>query len=252
MIYAHIGWRTHTVFNPNSNNDHIVNTYILPSFGDYPLSLGLGHLGPVGITAYFGFIDICKPKPNEVVVVSGAAGAVGHLVGQIAKNIGCKVIGIAGSDEKCAWLTNEIGFDHAINYKTESIDQVLKMFAPDGVDCYFDNVGGEISSSVIYQMREFGRISVCGSISAYNTPMADWPREPILQPIFVFKELKMEGFLCTRYWSKWFDGIEQLKEWTDEGKLKYRETITNGFENMPKALIDMFHGQNFGKSVVKV
>lgn len=201
----------------------MIQPYVLPSFGNLPASLGLGHLGMPGNTAYFGFLEICKPKEGEVVVVSGAAGAVGNLVGQIAKIKGCKVIGIAGSDDKCAWLTSEIGFDHAINYKTEAIADVLKKYAPNGVDCYFDNVGGGISSIVISQMSEFGRISVCGSISSYNLPISEWPMVPILQPLFVFKQLMMQGFIVKRYWDNWFDGIAQLKQWTDEGKLKYRE-----------------------------
>lgn len=251
-VYGSFGWRTHTIFNPKTEDQGLIKPYVLSSFGNLPVSLGLGHLGMPGNTAYFGFLEICKPKEGDVVVVSGAAGAVGNLVGQIAKVKGCKVIGIAGSDDKCAWLTKEIGFDHAINYKTESVGDVLKGYAPDGVDCYFDNVGGGISSIVISQMREFGRISVCGSISSYNLPIAEWPKVPILQPSFVFNQLKMEGFLVTRWWNKWFDGIDQLKQWTDEGKLKYRETVTDGFENMPQALIDMLQGQNTGKAVVKV
>lgn len=124
-----------------------------------------------GNTAYFGFLDLCQPKEGEVVVVSGAAGAVGTIVGQIAKIKGCKVIGIAGSADKCEWITKDLGFDHAINYKTEDVRELLKKYAPDGVDCYFDNVGGRLSSIVIEQMRDFGRISVCGSISSYNSPV---------------------------------------------------------------------------------
>lgn len=252
-VCGSFGWRTHTVFNLNAaDKSFSMNPYVLPSFGDLPLSLGLGHLGMPGNTAYFGFLEICKPKAGEVVVVSGAAGAVGSLVGQLAKIKGCKVIGIAGSDEKCAWLTNEMGFDHAINYKTEAVADILKKYAPDGIDCYFDNVGGGISSIVINQMREFGRISVCGSISSYNLPVTEWPKVPIMQPSFVFKQLKMEGFIVSRWIGNWFDGISQLKQWTDEGKLKFRETITNGFENMPSALISMLSGQNFGKAIVKV
>ncbi|XP_055297765.1 prostaglandin reductase 1-like isoform X2 [Sitodiplosis mosellana] len=253
FVYGTFGWRTHKIFNANDGNDNtLIKPYVLPSFGDLPLSLGLGHFGMPGNTAYFGLLDICKPKEDEVVVVSGAAGAVGNLVGQIAKIKGCKVIGIAGSDDKCTWLTKEIGFDHAINYKTEPVHKTLKQYAPDGVDCYFDNVGGELSSIVINQMRDFGRISVCGSISSYNLPYSDWPKVPFLQPAFVFKQLKMEGFLVPRYWNKWFDGLAQLKQWTDEGKLQYRETVTEGFENMPQALIDMLEGKNVGKAVVKV
>lgn len=225
---------------------------MLPSFGDLPLSLGIGILGMIGITALFGLLDICEPKEGEVVVVSGAAGAVGNLVGQIAKIKRCKVIGITGSKSKCTWLTTEMGFDHAINYKTENVGDMLSKYAPNGIDCYFDNVGGKISSTIILQMREYGRISVCGAISTYNLMVSEWPLVRTLQPTFVFKQLKMEGFVVSRYWYKWFDGIAQLKQWTNEGKLKYRETITNGFENMPQAFIDMLQGENFGKAIVTV
>lgn len=253
-IYGLFGWRTHTVFNPDRADTGFLKPYVypLPSFGDLPLSLGLGIFGMPGVTALFGFLDICEPKAGEVVVVSAAAGAVGSLVGQIAKIKGCKVIGIAGSSEKCDWLTREIGFDYAINYKTEAVADVLGKCAPNGVDCYFDNVGGKLSSVVIDQMRDFGRISVCGSISAYNLPIMEWPLVRILQPIFAFKQLTMTGFIVSRFASKWHDGIAQLKRWTDQGKLKYHETITNGFENMPEAFIDMLQGQNFGKAIVKV
>lgn len=168
------GWRSHTVFNPNDNHDLVMRPYVLPSFGKLPLSLGVGLLGMPGNTAYFGLLELCQPKEGEVVVVSGAAGAVGTIVGQIAKIKGCKVIGIAGSDDKCAWLTEELGFDHAINYKTEAVGELLKKYAPKGVDCYFDNVGGGLSSIVIGEMRDFGRISVCGSISSYNSPVNDF------------------------------------------------------------------------------
>lgn len=204
-----------------------------------------------GNTAYFGFVDLCQPKKNEVVVVSGAA-AVGSLVGQIAKIIGCKVIGIAGTHDKCEWLTREMGYDHAINYKTASITEELKTFAPDGIDCYFDNVGGETSSIVLGQMRSFGRVAVCGSTSSYNLPMNEWPKMPIIQPLLIKNQLSMQGFLFTRFLTKWFDGIAQMKMWTEQGKLKYRETVTNGFENMPQALIDMLEGKNYGKAIVKV
>lgn len=230
----------------------MVRPYVLPSLGELPSSLGLGHLGMTGNTAYFGFLDICKPKEGEVVVVSGAAGAVGSLAGQITKIKGCRVIGIAGNDDKCTWLTTEVGFDHAINYKTQSIADDLNKYAPDGVDCYFDNVGGEISSVVINQMRDHGRIAAIGSISSNNLPVAEWPKVPVLQPIFILRQLKMEGLLVISQWDRWFEGINQLKHWIDEGKLKYRETITNGFENMPQALIEMLHGENFGKAIVKV
>lgn len=217
------------------------------------MSLGLGQLGMPGNTAYFGLLNICEPKEGETVVVSGAAGAVGNLVGQIAKIKGCKVIGICGTDDKCEWLTKELNFDYAINYKTANIGESLRKYAPDGVDCYFDNIGGEISSIIIHQMRLFGRIAVCGStISSYNLPLDEWPKAPVLQPAFIPKQLTMKGFLVFRYWDQWFDGIEQMKKWTEEGKIKYRETITNGFENTPQALIDILQGKNTGKAIVKL
>lgn len=204
-----------------------------------------------GNTAYFGFLEICQPKAGEVVVVTGAAGAVGSIVGQIAKLKGCMVIGVAGSDDKCKWLEDELGFDHTINYKTADIHAELKKAAPDGIDCYFDNVGGTISSIIINQMRDYGRISVCGSISSYNTASSDWPKVPILQPKFVFNQLSMKGFLVWAYNDRLFEGITNMKKWVDEGKIKYRETTTDGFENMPKALIDMLQGKNTGKAIVK-
>lgn len=212
-------------------------------------------MGIPGIAAYYGFLDICKPKEGEIVVVTDAAGCVGSLVGQIAKIKGCKVIGIVGSDEKSERINRKLGFDYAINFKTESVADALQKYAPNGIDCYFDCIGGaptEVSTVVIHQMREFGRISVCGAKSSYNLPLDEWPKAPILQPIFNWKQLKMEGFIVTRFWDKWFDGITQLKRWIDEGKITYRETITNGFENAPQALVEMLEGRNICKAIVKV
>lgn len=252
-VYGSLGWRTHSIFNPKTPDEELlVKPHILQTYGDYPISLYLGHFGGTGISAYFGFLNMCKPKEGEVVVVTAAAGAVGMVVGQIAKSIGCKVIGITGSNEKCAWLTQELGFDHAINYKTKKIDDLLTEYSPEGVDCYFDNVGGGISSIVNNHMRDFGRIAVCGAISVYNLPIAEWPKLPPLQPTFALKQLKMQGFHVCTWEYKRFEAIARLREWTDDGKLKYRETITDGFENMPQALIDLFNGKNFGKSIVKV
>lgn len=225
-----------------------------------------------GNAAQFGLSEIIKPKAGEVIVISGAAGTVGSAVGQIAKARGLTVIGIAGSDDKCKWLTNDLGFDHAINYKTESVRDVLKQYAPQGVDAYFDNVGGEISSTVINQMRNFGRVASCGAISSYNLPPAQWPKATIIQPTFVAKQLKMEGFLVQRFFDKWFDAIADSKRLIEEGKLKYHETVVDGFNNMPQvsiyhsnsffwfltnyhitsqAFIDMLEGKHFGKTVIK-
>lgn len=225
--------------------------FILPPLGDLPLSLALGHLGMTGFTGYFGFMDICDPKDGDVVVISSAAGAVGSLVGQIAKLKGCKVIGICGTDSKCDWIKEELGFDHAINYKTESVDEMLNEYAPDGVDSYFDNVGGEMTSTVFSKMRENGRIAICGAISAYNLPFFEWPTTPLLLPMFTLKQLTMRGFNVKRYVNDFGTGMMQLKEWIEDGSIKYRETITEGFENMPQAFIDMLDGQCVGKAVIQ-
>ncbi|XP_055526141.1 prostaglandin reductase 1-like [Wyeomyia smithii] len=247
FIFGNFGWRTHTICNP-SVGDFRAKPYVLPDFGEVPLSLGLGVLGMPGNSAYFGFLEICKPKECETVVVSGAAGAVGSLVGQIAKIKGCTVVGITGTDEKCEWIKN-IGYDYAINYKTQDIKAELKKAAPKGVDCYFDNVGGTTTEIVRGQMNTFGRISVCGIISSYNEE-----RAKVFDPQrdFVGKQLKQEGFVVSRWNARWMEGIEQNLKWIQEGKMKYRETITEGFENMPDAFIGMLKGVNIGKAIVKV
>jgi prostaglandin reductase 1 len=170
-------------------------------------------------------------------------------VGQTAKMRGCRVVGFAGSDEKCKWLENELGFDKAINYKSENVYKQLKQAAPKGVDVYFDNVGGEISSMIFSQMNDYGRISVCGAISSYNNEI---PKVPAVQTLFVFKQLKMEGFLVWRYTDRWMEGIDAVAKWIQDGKVKYHETVTEGFENTPQAFIDMLRGKNFGKAIVKV
>ncbi|XP_060535060.1 prostaglandin reductase 1-like isoform X2 [Cylas formicarius] len=167
-ITGMFGWRTHSIVSDATIGWPSMPTYVLPDFGKLPISLALGALGTPGNTAYLGFLEICQPKSGETVVVSGAAGAVGNQVGQIAKIKGCKVIGIAGSDEKGKWLVDDLKFDHFINYKTQNVDEALKELAPEGIDCYFDNVGGEISTIVLNNMNAYGRVSVCGSISGYN------------------------------------------------------------------------------------
>lgn len=251
-VFGEFGWRTYTIYNPKKPLNFLINEipYILPDFGNLPVSLGLGYLGMPGNAASFGFLEICMPKEGETVVISTAAGAVGSLVGQIAKLKGCYVIGFAGSDEKCKWLESELGFDKAINYKTENVSVALKKAAPKGVDCYFDNVGGALSSTVMEQMNRFGRISVCGSITNYNSE--EDIKVPAPQMNFIFNQLKMEGFICARWMDKWTEGIFRNLKWIQEGKIKYRETITEGFENQPQAFIDMLSGKSVGKAVVKV
>lgn len=251
LICGPFGWRTHTIFKPEDDNG-LIRPYVLPSFGKLPLSLGVGYLGMPGNAAHFGLLEICKPQPGNVVVVTSAAGAVGSLVGQLAKLKGCKVIGLTGSDEKCKWLESELGFDHAINYKTADIAVELDKIAPDGVDCFFDTVGGSNSSTILHKMRDFGRIAIAGSIVAYNQPMDEWQKVPMFQPDVLFKQLTISGFLIWGHTDEWLDRIGQIQKWIEEGKIKYNETITNGFENMPKALIEMLQGNNVGKSVVNL
>lgn len=250
FMFGQYGWRSHTISNPEVK-DPAQMSYLLPSMGPLPVSLGVGALGMPGNTAFFGLLELCQPKAGETVVVTGAAGAVGSLVGQIAKLKGCRVIGFAGSDDKCGWLEKELGFDKAINYKKDDLKKALKEAAPKGVDCYFDNVGGELSSMIINQMNLFGRIAVCGSISAYNLEYNDYPKVPILQPIVVTNQLRMEGFIVHRWANRWMEGITEILKWIQEGKIKYHETVTEGFENTPTAFIEMLRGSNTGKAVVR-
>lgn len=198
-------------------------------------------------------MEICKPKPGETVAVTGAAGAVGMLVGQIAKIKGCKVIGFAGTNEKCDWLKKELGFDHVINYKSDNLKKQLAASAPNGIDCYFDNVGGELSSLILANMNLYGRVSVCGSISGYNTmnETIEFPKATIVQPSIVFQQLKIEGFIVYRWTDRWAEGITALRTWIEEGKLKYHETITDGFDNIPQAFIDMLRRKNAAKAAAR-
>ncbi len=215
-----------------------------------PVSTALGLLGMPGMTAYFGLLEICKPQPGETVVISGAAGAVGSLVGQIAKIKGCRAVGIAGSEEKVAWLVNELGFDAALNYKTtQDYLAKLKELCPNGIDCYFDNVGGKITEAVFLRLNAKARIAICGQISQYN--LAKPEAGPPLIHLLV-KQAKAEGFLVFQYLNRYPEGIAQMAQWLKEGKLKYREEIIEGFENTPKAFIGLFHGDNTGKMLVKV
>ncbi len=216
-----------------------------------PVSTALGVLGMPGMTAYFGFLEICRPQAGETTLVSGAAGAVGSLVGQIAKIKGCRAVGIAGADQKVEWLVNELDFDAAFNYKTTSdYSAKLKELCPKGIDCYFDNVGGAITDAVFPLMNVFGRVSVCGLISQYNLEKPE-PGPRLLSFVLV-KQLKAEGFIVSRWQSRWGEGIAQMAQWLREGKLKYREDIVEGFENTARAFIGLLKGDNTGKMLVKV
>ncbi|NXU53285.1 PTGR1 reductase, partial [Turnix velox] len=245
FVVGRSGWRTHFISNGK-------DLHLLPSTWpeSLPRSLALGTVGMPGLTAYFGLLKVCKMKPGETVLVNAAAGAVGSVVGQLAKIGGCRVVGCAGSDDKVAYL-KEIGFDEAFNYKTvSSLDEALRKASPDGYDCFFDNVGGEFANIAINQMKKYGRIAVCGAISQYNDSLPQ--KGPYIQVPMIFKELQMEGFIVSRWESCWEEGLKALLKWVVEGKLKFHEHITEGFENMPMAFIGMLKGENLGKAIVKV
>ncbi len=216
-----------------------------------PLSSYLGVLGMTGLTAYLGLTEIGKPKAGETVVVSGAAGAVGSVVGQIAKVLGCRVVGIAGSDEKVEELKSEFGFDAGINYKTtENMTKAISEACPEGVDVYFDNVGGEISDGVMMNVNQFARVIVCGAISMYNATSI--PMGPRLDSILIKKSVLKQGFIVFNYAAKYGEAMSHIAKWLQEGKLKSTETVVEGFENSPQAFIDLFEGKNKGKMVVKI
>jgi NADPH-dependent curcumin reductase CurA len=216
-----------------------------------PVSTALGVLGATGLTAYFGLLDVCHPKAGETVVVSGAAGAVGSIVGQIAKIKGCRTVGIAGGDDKIEWLLKDCGYDAAFNYKTtENYGAKLKELCPNGIDVYFDNVGGAITDAVFMQINTFARLSICGQISQYNNAKPEMG--PRLLGMLIVARAKCQGFLITDYIPRFPEALKEMSNWLREGKIKYREDIVDGFENLPKAFIGLFHGENIGKRIVKV
>jgi len=215
-----------------------------------PVTTTLGVLGMPGLTAYFGLLDIGRPTEGETVVVSGAAGAVGLTVCQIAKIKGCHVVGIAGSDEKNLYLERELSVDKTINYKSGNTFQALKNACPDGVDVYFDNVGGEVSDAGLPLINKGARIPLCGQISMYNLEKPDVGAR--VQPYLLVKSALMQGFIITDYASRFSEGIDQLLRWYTEGKLKHAENIVEGFENAPRAFLGLFKGENLGKQLVKV
>ncbi|SDH68815.1 hypothetical protein SAMN05192534_10980 [Alteribacillus persepolensis] len=216
-----------------------------------PVSTHLGILGITGLTAYFGLLDIGKPKEGETVVISGAAGAVGSAAGQIAKIKGARVVGIAGSDEKNQYLKEKLQFDETINYKTTSnMKAAIEKACPNGVDVYFDNVGGEISDAVHAYVNKFARIVVCGAISSYNLEGEDIG--PRVQTTLIKKSALMQGFTLGDFSDRFSEGSAALAAWLQEGKLTYEETIKEGFEQIPDAFLDLFKGNNIGKLLVKV
>ncbi len=216
-----------------------------------PLSAYLGILGMTGFTAYLGLTEIGAPKKGETIVVSGAAGAVGSVVGQVGKILGCRVVGIAGSEEKVEMLKKTFGFDEAINYNTTTnITEAIAAACPNGVDIYFDNVGGSISDGVLANVNHFARVVLCGSISVYNETST--PTGPRVEALLIKNSALMQGFTIGDYTKKLPEAMEQLSKWLMDGKLTFTETIVEGFDNVPQAFMDLFEGKNKGKMIVKI
>ncbi len=243
IVQGEFGWQEYAL----SNGQGVRK--VDPSIA--PISTAIGILGMPGLTAYFGLLEIGQPKAGETVVVSGAAGAVGMAVGQIAKIKGCRVIGIAGSDEKVKYLVEELGFDGAFSYKTtKNYVEELKKLCPRGIDVYFDNVGGPITDAVIPLLNIKARLSICGQISQYNV------EKPELGPrwlwALIVKQARVEGFLVFQFFERFAPAVAEMAGWIKAGKLKYREDVVEGFENVPRAFIGMLEGDNLGKRIVKV
>jgi NADPH-dependent curcumin reductase CurA len=216
-----------------------------------PMSHLISVYGIAGLTAYFGLLDVGRPKEGETVLVSAAAGSVGSLVGQIAKIKGCKAVGIAGGQEKCDWVVNELGFDACVDYKAGGLYKSLKAAAPQGVDVYFDNVGGDILDAALGMMNARGRIACCGAISQYETSTPS-PGPRGVPGLIVVKRLTMQGFIVTDFFRDRNRAFADLQSWMASGKLKVRDEITEGLENTPQALIGLLNGANRGKAMVRV
>ncbi|MEZ5521144.1 MAG: NADP-dependent oxidoreductase [Dokdonella sp.] len=215
-----------------------------------PLPVYLGTLGMPGMTAYFGILEVGQLKDGETVVVSGAAGAVGQVVGQIAKIKGCHVVGIAGGADKCRYITDELGFDAAIDYKAEDVKEALKRHCPKGIDVYFDNVGGDILDAALSRLAMHARIVICGAISQYNNT------EPVKGPSnylsLLVNRASMKGMVVFDFAARYGEAVKEMAGWMKQGKLKSREDIAEGIENFPETLLKLFKGENTGKLVLKV
>jgi NADPH-dependent curcumin reductase CurA len=214
-----------------------------------PLSYALGVLGMPGLTAYAGLLDVGQPKAGETVVVSAAAGAVGSIVGQMAKILGCRAVGLAGSDEKCSYAEHVLGLDACINYKTRKLDEAFQETCPNGIDVYYDNVAGPVLDAVLRRINIGARIPLVGLISQYNA--SELPPGPNLIPLLVKRAL-IQGFLVTDHGHRTGDFVREVSGWLREGKLKYREHFVAGLENAPQAFLGLFRGENFGKLIVQV
>ncbi len=217
---------------------------------EIPLPKYLGALGMPGMTAYFGLLEVGAPKEGETVVVSGAAGAVGSVVGQIAKLKGCRVVGIAGGPDKCSWIVEELGFDAAIDYKSEDVGSALREHCPEGIDVYFDNVGGDILDAALARLARGARVVICGAISQYNN--LDAVHGPSNYMSLLVNRARMQGFVVMDYMSRYPEAMREMGAWIADGRLIAREDVVEGFDSFPEALGKLFAGENVGKLVLKV
>ncbi len=243
IVSGFLGWQDYALVSPRA----LVK---LPPELPVPLEDYFAVFGHVGMTAYFGLLDVGRPVEGETLVVSAAAGAVGSLVGQLGKLHGCRVVGIAGSDEKCSWLTAELGFDAAVNYRRESVTEALAASCPKGIDVYFDNVGGEILEAALSGINDRARIVVCGMISQYNA--IEPPPGPRNLGNLLIHRARMEGFIVLDYFLRASEALEALGAWVSEGRLRYRVHVVEGLEEAPAALNYLFDGRNEGKLVIKL
>ena len=243
LAFGDCGWQEYAV---------LPGTSLMKQPHVEPLSHLLSVYGVTGLTAYFGLREVGRAALGETVVISAAAGAVGTFAGQIAKIMGCRTVGIAGGEEKCRWLTDELGYDAAVNYKAGPISESLKAACPDGIDVYFDNVGGEIFETALSMMKLNGRIACCGVVSTYDTASQP-PHGPRGVPFFlVVKRLTMRGFIVSDFFGLRDEALTQLRSWVEDGRLRVIEDIVEGFENLPEALIGILHGENRGKRLVRM
>ena len=242
IVEGRLGWQSYAL------SDGIGLRRIDPEIA--PIQTSVGVLGMPGLTAYFGFLDVCEPVPGDTVVISAASGAVGQIVGQIARIMGCRVVGTAGSEEKVRYIVDELGFDVGINYKKNNVSDALDLACPNGIDVYFDNVGGFVTDAVMDRINSGARIAICGQISQYNLV------EPELAPrnlsILTRSQAKMEGFLVFAYESRYEEGLTRMAQWIRDGELKYKEDIVQGLKYAPKTFIGMLNGENLGKTLIKV
>jgi len=239
------GWQQYSTASGKGDISKVDTTHI-------PLSAYLGSVGMPGMTAWYGLMKICEPKTGETVCVDAASGAVGSVVGQLAKLKGMHVVGIAGGVEKCAYVKNELGFDDCIDYKAfpdpKAFYSALKAVTPRGIDCHFENVGGTIMDAVMLRMNAFGRVAMCGMISGYNgAPI------PMMAPQLILQSrLKFQGFIVSEHMNLWPEGLTELGGYVASGKIKFRESITDGLANAPQSFLDLLKGKNFGKQLVKL